>query len=566
MKRTSVIIKSLDFLSFRPSLFSDKYGNQVYKNTFGGIVSIVTCLVIFLAILYFSIEFIQGKNFKVNSNSRIDFLSEINLDELPFIFYLYNLYNPIKPEIQQKYWDMPLTLWRIEKDDDGVQTQTFDLIPLERCNLTKHIKNDEYRNLFFEKNEEYGKCLCPKFSNTTKLIGPYGKDTSIFLHLYIHSCYEPDESPAGKGGCVSKEEIASDLAYTYFHFETIDFTIENKNKNPLIPYIFEETIPLSSSINKRIWFTFQSILYSSDEGWLLEENKFFNSFQFNSYSIEYNFSNLSTHWLPNHFGSMTISFSQKKRIIERRYSKIQEMMANIGGILKSILFLSSIICTIISENLFYERAINNKNLSFKEFRNIIKNNGNINNSQDHSKSKIEIILSNVKINNLIDEKNRFEVNQSQSNSSIKIKFGNNNLPKQKSINNNEKDSKLMENTVQKRKISFSVLEYALPLFCYKTKNKNNYFLREKGMINENLSILNILDILTEIKNIESVLFDDFQISVLKNINYVKELKEEKKIEQRLKYKANLEEIQSRLLIDNNIQGNIDKKILSQLFD
>jgi len=64
-----------------------------------------------------------------------------------------------------------------------------------------------------------------------------------------------------------------------------------------------------------------------------------------------------------------MTFIEKKTVIERRYLKIQEMLANVGRIFKIILLVSSFICTIVSQNLFYKNMINKKNISLKDYQN-----------------------------------------------------------------------------------------------------------------------------------------------------------------------------------------------------
>jgi len=557
MSKNSSFIKELDYLSFNPSIFSFK-DSKVYKNTFGGVISILTFFLIILSVSYFVIDFLSRKNFSANTSLFHDTNSFFDLKELPMFFSLVNIYNPISESEKFKYWDMTLTLWNTTNGKSS-----FEIIPLEKCNLNNYPQIKEYRKLFLNKALDFSQFLCPNFKDfqgSTILNDPYGESNSTFLHLYIHYCYEIDESPVGKGGCVGKEEMKNALEYTYFHFQTIDFTIDNQDESePMKPYILERTVPMVSSMNKRIWITIRNALYSSDVGWLIEGIQKIDLFQFSNYEIEYNFSRLSSHWLPNHFGSMTISFTQTKEIIERRYLKIQEMMANVGGILKMIYLFSSFISHIVSENIFYKETINSKYLSIKDFQQKIE-------SRLDSKSLFNLILQKPKKNNFIVEK--IQENFNNSINSIKMD-SHSNLKEIKIIPSINSRLNLINKefpciSSKAEIIKFNVCDYLIPLFCWKTKNKNKYFLTQRDSIIKELNIENLLNVYTELKNIKSIFFDDLQISVLSNINYSREKKEEDKIEKKERLLEGLSLIQSRENLSNGLLKEVDSKILNQI--
>jgi len=72
-----------------------------------------------------------------------------------------------------------------------------------------------------------------------------------------------------------------------------------------------------------------------------------------------------------------------------------------------------------------------------------------------------------------------------------------------------------------------------------------------------LNIENILNVLTEVKNIQSIFFDEVQLSVLKNINYFKEDKEAAKEDRKRILFRDFNLIQNRKNTLSQIKKEID---------
>jgi hypothetical protein len=147
------------------------------------------------------------------------------------------------------------------------------------------------------------------------------------------------------------------LNYYYVH-ENID--------DPGVPYVYVDNVPISSTVYKMCLYNFMNVEYISDEGYILPETKtsFYNIItQGNTiYSTDLRGQTI----IPNTFATVTITMDRLKKKFVRKYYKVQNMIADLGGVVKGFILISSLINYFIREKLFFLdllRANNNSILN-----------------------------------------------------------------------------------------------------------------------------------------------------------------------------------------------------------
>jgi hypothetical protein len=104
--------------------------------------------------------------------------------------------------------------------------------------------------------------------------------------------------------------------------------------------------------------SFKNIEYNSDVGYVFSDIQpnFFHAFD--SFSSEVDLRDQKTNVTPYTFLWLTLVNSPRKVVYFRNYMKVQNLLANIGGIVKGIILIGSLFNNIISSKLFYQDLIN----------------------------------------------------------------------------------------------------------------------------------------------------------------------------------------------------------------
>jgi hypothetical protein len=169
--------------------------------------------------------------------------------------------------------------------------------------------------------------------------------------------------------CESNSIIKSFLNQVFLDVRTVDFSVSHFDSDPAHPFVKGDRFSVSQTIFRRIWMSFNHIEYNSDVGFVFSETQktFFHAFD--SFSSEVDLRDQKTNVTPYTFLWLTLVNSPRKVVYFRNYMKAQNLLANIGGIAKSILLIGSFLNNIISRKLYFEDLINSLFLTnFQTFK------------------------------------------------------------------------------------------------------------------------------------------------------------------------------------------------------
>lgn len=411
-------IIELDFYSNEVQL-KIQNGKQNFKTWFGGIISFFTLLLIIASIIFFLNNFFSRKEATIITNNMFTTDVKIeNFSKYPFMIRVSDS-NGVVKENPSRVWKFILSYWWTEKnltDPSKDQVQNLEFIDMIKCDINneRHFSS-EFKDLF--KNQtDLDSFMCPDYKKNYSLIGVYG-DTNPFsyLHFYLRPCIKNIDNIE----CESDSSIKSYMSAAYLDFRTINYAMNSYLITPYQNIVHSERFLFSNTIFRRIWMYYKKIYYNSDFGYIFEEITKTNFFQIDSYKNDIDIRVVSASGtVPFSFLRMTLSNLNSSSEYSRTYTKAQNFLANVGGIIRGLTLIGFIINYSISEKLFNLHLINH----LPEIGYIVNQTTNKDCFTNVKQGFIEVKKSDLKlIRNLVNN-NLIERNENLKNNDLKMEI------------------------------------------------------------------------------------------------------------------------------------------------
>ena len=455
------LIKNLDYLYHNISLTFNKKGETGFKTFIGGIISLTSIIISIIFCIYFIFRIFSRKDLSVIYSNQINpFINLTYSNKLPFLLRLTDS-NSLPFEEQDKLYYITASIWYGGSNDTSLSTsskQYSQSLKIDKCNLDIHF-DEEYKNYFKDfKDLETYYCIEPRNYSQT-IFGLYGNTFPFSYYSFtVRYCSNNTEN---NNSCYSIDDIKTQLSVPFLDIIFIDYTIDSlKQSNVKNIYIRKERFELSVQIFKRIWLYLENVKYIIDNGFIFSNNKIENFHMYETVRSDVNIFEDS-----NVVVTLTVLNGIKNSIYNKEYTKLQNYISIIGGIIKVINICSSFFNYFNAKNSYYLKLIkdyvieNNDRISLNENANITKNN----------------ILTSI----LNKSKNQLQINninKMQKNDSRLFM----NLPVKNSTN--ESKYKLFRQS--------SSLKILPSIFI--NKNERILFKKYKEYINNQLNIMNIL--------------------------------------------------------------------------
>ena len=450
------IISKCDYLAHKVNFTFNEKGEEGYKTFIGGLISIISIIFSMTCILFFIIKLLKRDDINVIHSTIIN--QHINLTyshKLPFLLRLTDTNSEPYNEDEKLYY-ITASIWYGGTNDSNLSysaKQYSVSLNVSKCDINKHFTN-EYKNYFkniIDLNTYY--CLEPRNSSQT-IYGIYGNRYPFsYYSLTLRYCKNSTEN---NNSCYSVEKIENTLDYTFLDVLFIDYTINSfkkNNENEL--FIRKERYELSSILFKRIWIYFENVKYFVDQGYIFEKQKKIEFHNFYAVKTDYN---IIKHAF---FCTLTILNNSQSSVYKKYYTKIQDYLATIGGLVKVISLISSLLNYYNSRNSYYLKLIKDFIIENKDLSSTIKD------PRRHS--------------------HLFNTNFIRSEKTLILQNSNENFMLNKTINHNK--SKRNENHYND--VNSSLSTKILPsFFC--NKNRQEFLNYYKEFINSRLNVFNIL--------------------------------------------------------------------------
>jgi hypothetical protein len=338
-----------DIFAIEPKLTWE--GRKVYATKTGSFFGFIACLFMVVATIYFSRDFLSNSNPQITYNTSYNYTQKLNFQNIPFMLMLQTpLYTPLKNE-KRLYTVGGYMIKQLRINETYIDNFTEEIF-FEYCNISKHFGNYTalFQNIPYLENH-----FCPIPGQNMTVFGSSVKSDSDFalMGLFVNRC----QNSTKKKDCLPAEQVNSGLQNVFPHFVTLSYFIDHTNyTSPGQVYTYIGVSSMSTNLFKRGDITLKNTDYVSDNGWLFE-NKILQPYYTIGdaiYSVDIKPEGL----YPGSFGALNFKFGNFKDSYNRNYIKLQFVIANIGGIMKSILFISQIFSNYFAEFLYNLELVN----------------------------------------------------------------------------------------------------------------------------------------------------------------------------------------------------------------
>ena len=383
----SSILKRCDFIGVSPKIYYK--GHFRYRTESGGLLSIIiTCLLIFLS-TYFSYIFISRHSFTIYENTITKEKAKKIWKKEDFSIIILDKYFS-KIENSSQIFSIYADIWTDKRyTENGTLKSKTEIHPvqLEQCNITS------FNNFNLWKDEKLiNDSICFSQEAIDKKInstGSYGETGYTGIVFWISLCM----NNSIKNNCLPFEESKKILDNVFVYVKILDYYFDhNVITNNIIPYIRSDLIQASASIYKRQWYLFQEVEYITDVGEIFNSDKKQN---INIFSSFYNsVDQRENPTIEKSFFALSLNMENTKKIIKKKYYKLQNLFSDISGFFQIIYVGILVINYVYCFNKMNEQIIN------ESINNYIENSDNLisNISPDLSLNGSSIILkNNIKI-------------------------------------------------------------------------------------------------------------------------------------------------------------------------
>ena len=508
----SNIFKSFKNLIIKLDYFSITFQfhyklNNNYKSFFGGTV--------FLLFLFFSIiftllninNFIERKNMSlINYTKQLESAEEISFSNHSNIFAF-----GLKCEFNQNIYDyLNVNVVNIIiNSTNGNKTKKYNVLPYHPCTEQDFYNaHNESFHLFELKNY-----YCPIKTKLT-MKGLY--NDNIFSYYEISATIKSNETKFFQQ--LENILLNDQCRFEIYHMDThID---AYKFDNPVYHFLNNHYVMLNPSLLLKMNIFFKKTIFTSYENYFYDKS-------YTNYYLEY--SNSEKYFLEKGFqryinkpkdyevfSKIYLRSSMVSELIQRKYMKLSEFIAQIISFLSTTFIVLYLIIGKINYILSYQKILLDiftiKNFSNKfEIQRIEINNINSPLRENYDKNSITSridLINNNKIN--IKENNDIKINNNNNN--IK-KIYSNKIPIKKRNSDliyAEKNIKFV-NDLEKgyNLIKTNIFEFIIIFFfkCYSSKKRKYIFDTSKKIFLE-LDILNYLKKINQIELIKNCLFNN----------------------------------------------------------
>ena len=440
--------------------------HKKYKAIYGGILTILTIILLIISIIVFGSNFFLRKNPTITSSSVNNEYSIINLkkEKVLIAFRLEDLdgnfmdfTNKIYPMIYYYSRDIDNNSLSYRSSDNGQY-------------LSYHICNDSDYENDFNLTQYYGHLFCIDWNN--KNFGGYWDNNFLFyFEIRLYYCKDGKSYTKNNTNCTSLETLSKlfDLDNPMLfslYYPIYDFN-SNSFKNPLVKSYKNYFYYLSHKLQKNDRLFIKQYNLKDDRGWIYQKNNYTSVWGVQKIISDYSYyteEELLKENSSSLFYTMNIYMTKESIFYSRFYIKIQEVIAIVGGLIGFCSSIIKIISNFINGKMIKVRIIDHlfdfDNYESQKKVTFFKNNKNLNLENTNESFDLNNNFdNNVKITANFMKKNttNFSVNNIIFHDNIQ-KNVNNNIGKKTEINikNNSyyDDNYLILNLKNKCSISF----------------------------------------------------------------------------------------------------------------
>jgi hypothetical protein len=332
-------LQQADFLSYQPKLYTK--GHERFRTVYGGLAQLILILLNIVGIIYFAKDIYQRTNPNVVQSSG----KEVFKPPIPFL-QKYSVFITV----------MDSSLGIPFRNDSIYQIKFYQNIldmklgflttPLEAevCNMKSFEEPIPDSVLDYWNLDQY---TCIKKGQNATLKGSDMDLANWFISAKVTPC---DRTVKGHK-CGSEQEITRLLTGTKVQSFLIDKYFDaNDFYNPVQYYIRMQVFAASLGYKNLAWSLFKTVNFIDDTGVLFTETSTNSVIAWDQTTLNFG---------PSAPGDSTIFemyYQQGTTIdnITRRYKRLQEIVASVGGLLSVFFLFSRIFVVVLTEHMFFD--------------------------------------------------------------------------------------------------------------------------------------------------------------------------------------------------------------------
>lgn len=345
---TENLLVSCDIIGSEPRF---RLGTAQRNQTlWGGLLCLATYVLLAIAFLYFGQEFYYKQNPNViYSNLPNDGSAPINLnnDRFSFIIAIKDRDSKYVP-MDSSYVNVEMNLVKASRPNDAVMDQmSNETISTQTGKLTVNNcgKIDNRQSLFKLYNLSNFACLQPNQNLTIN--GTIQHNVYQFLNINISSCSNSTAL------CQPEDVIKKRLSGAKLEMAYVDIMLNQQNFTTMESFIVQEYVtPIIYDEYSIVTLELSPITYKTDAGYLISDLYYTYFFQkYNIYQVGHSLKDSNT------IVSFNIAQSRIQKVIYRKYYKVQNLLAEIGGLAKSFIIIAMVLNYFHDEAKYYEKLV-----------------------------------------------------------------------------------------------------------------------------------------------------------------------------------------------------------------
>lgn len=472
--------------------------SRTFKTYFGAFITLIIVVISIIIALMIGNEIYERKTPSVSSSSNYLSNSNFTLKDYP-LFFLVSDTNGKFVEDYTKYLHFDyFKVNRTNSVSDYSDTRK-DQVAL-KCTFDHFrpfigkIDNDTL-NTYAEMPT-----YCVNWDDEDLIKNEYAYANSSYINFNFGKCDVTDINQKCADDLEDMiKEIYVRVYYMNSYLDSLDYN------NPIKYYIDVVNQQISSSFLKRNFIRFVNDELESDNGWLLENKKKYNYISLNSIRLEIN--SLTPNF-PLHMYWLTIVSPQIKNYSLRKYMKVQDLFADIGGIINALVIMSKLI---FFNYLKYVYKVHIAEYLFNAMNDI------------HKEAFSQKVSKNLIINDFKMKENKENINDDYKNilnSSIKKRDDSHNIENYIKENDNKlkqyEHSEIKESRSSENKINFLNLNNLISFSNNSNKNINIKAEDNKLIIHNKDNDINENVLISEVSKFDNIVNSHNDVIYSKN--------------------------------------------------
>jgi hypothetical protein len=335
-----------DFIGYSPNLYVE--GNKNYRTAFTGFISLIIIIISIMSFGYFSSELlVHSTPIIIESRETFGEVGPLNYSNKDLLFMFAMEYSNSTLYSDPTIFTVEAILIKTEtlQDPEGRTNQkiTTKNIKMELCSKYYNDNDILEQNLKLPLNKYY--CAEP---NESYMQGYWGANNATKIKVYFNKC---ENSTANNFSCRPQEEIEKIVQGGYISIKYTTFLVDQKDYfQPLKRVFYDDFNMLNSESSLEYAIQFKYMNFNSDNGLMFQNLNIYNGL-YSFTRVFTRFSKSKTIFLATFEGS-SVGLSYL-----RSYTKLQTVVTQIGGFIKAITMIASLISFLFSKNLLFSNNL-----------------------------------------------------------------------------------------------------------------------------------------------------------------------------------------------------------------